>query len=88
MQPSFHRISAMSECDRGHARIRMSPRLRDPAHAYIDLRNLIPGRIINDPRLWQIEDSLEGSHGICGVLPVDAVCGNTGDGRVVLGNAV
>ena len=79
---------AESESDRGNARIRMSPRFRNPAHAYIDFRNLIPGRIVYDPRLRQIKDSLEGTHGVCSVLSVDAIRGNPGDCRVVLGNAV
>lgn len=81
-------VSANSECDRGHARIRNSPRFCNPAHAHINLRNLIPGRIVHNSRLGQIKDSLEGTHGICGVLPVDTVRGNPGDGRVVLGDAV
>lgn len=49
-----------------------SPRLRNPAHAYIDFRDLIPGWIVHDTRLGQVKDPLEGAHGVCGAAPVDA----------------
>ncbi len=64
------------------------PRLRYPADAHIDLRDLIPGQIVHDSRLRQIKDPLEGTHGVGGILSVDAVRSDFGDGWVVLCNAV
>lgn len=67
---------------------RKSPRLRDPAHTHIDLRNLIPGRIIHDPGLGKIEDTLENPDCLGGAGAVDAVRRDPGDGWVVLGDTV
>ena len=64
------------------------PRLCDSAHAHIDFRDLIPGRIVHNTRLRKVKDPLEGAHGIGGIVPVDAVGGDSGDGGVVLGDAV
>lgn len=65
-----------------------SARLCDPADPHIDFRDLIPGRIVHDTGLGKIKNTLEGAHRIGGSGTVDPVCGNTRDGRIILGDAV
>ncbi len=65
-----------------------SARLGNPADADIDFGNLIPGRIIYDSRLRKIKNTLEGTDSLRGARTVDAVGGDTGNSRIILGNAV
>ncbi len=66
----------------------ISPRLRDPAHSHINLRNFIPCRVVHDPVWRQIEDALEDPDCLGGAGTVDAVGGDSRDGGVILGDAV
>lgn len=72
--------------ERGKAGV--SPRLRYSADSHKDLGDLIPGRIVHNTRLGQVKDSLEGAHGVCGVAPVDAVGGDSGNRGIVLCDTV
>lgn len=65
-----------------------SSRLCDPAHAHIDLRDLIPGRIVHNTGLRQIEYTLEHAHGVRRTGSVDAVRRDSGDGWIVLRDPV
>lgn len=65
-----------------------SPRLRNPRNPHINLRHLIPGRIIRNPGLGQVEYPLEDPHRTGRGRPVDAVGGNGGDGGIVPGDPV
>lgn len=67
---------------------KVSPRLRYPAHAHIDFRNLIPGRVVHDPVRRQIKDALEDPDRLGGAGTVDAVGGDPRDGGIILGDAV
>ncbi len=63
-------------------------RFGNTADRYIDFGNLIPGRIVYNAGLGQIEDTLEGTDGIGSGRAVDAIGSNPGNSRVVLGNPV
>ena len=65
-----------------------SPRLGNPAHAHINFRNFIPGRIIHDHVWREIKDALENPDRLGCAGAVDAVCGDAGNGGVILGDAV
>ncbi len=65
-----------------------SARLGNPADADVDFGDLIPGRIIYDSRLGKIKNTLEGTDSFRGARTVDAVGGDTGNSRIILGNAV
>ena len=57
--------------------------LRNLGNSHIYLRNFIPRFIVGDSGNRKIEDLLELSHGICGVLTIYAVDGYGTDGRIV-----
>ena len=57
--------------------------LRNLGNSHIYLRNFIPCFIVCDTCSRKIEDLLELSHGICGVLTIYAVDGYGTDGRIV-----
>ncbi len=67
---------------------KVSPRLRYPAHAHIDFRNLIPGRVVDDSGLGEIKDALEYPDSLGGARTIDAVRGDAGNGGIILGDAV
>lgn len=60
----------------------------DTADTYIDFGNFIPGRIVYDTGLGKVENTLEGTDGIGSGRAIDAVGGDFGDSRVILGNPV
>ena len=55
--------------------VRGSPRLRNPAHAHVDFRNLIPGRVVHDPGLGEVEDPLENPDRLGGAAAVKSWAG-------------
>lgn len=55
---------------------------------HINLGDFIPGGIIYNAGLRQIEDALEGSHGIGSALAVDPISGNRRDCRIIAGDPV
>ena len=63
-------------------------RFRDAAHAHEDLGEFIPGGIIDDACLRQIEDALEDSDGFRSAGTVDTVRRDRWDCGIVLGDAV
>ena len=66
----------------------LSARFGKSADPHENLRDLIPGGIVHDSGLGKIEDPLEHPHGFSSAGAVDAVSGDSGDGGIVLGNAV
>lgn len=62
--------------------------LCNTADSDIDLRDLIPGRIVDDACGGQTEHRLELPHGIAGGRTKDTVSGDRGNGRIVLVDAV
>ena len=63
-------------------------RLGDAAHSNEDLGEFIPGGIIDDACLRQIEDALEDADSFRSAGTVDTVRRDRGDSRIVLGDAV
>lgn len=71
------------ECDRSR-----SVWFGNLSDSHINFRNFIPCGIVYDPGLRQVENSLENPHGISSLLPVDSVCGDHRNGRIIFGNPV
>ena len=62
--------------------------LRDPADPNINSADFIPGTVIGDAGLGEVEDALEGTNSFCGSRAVNAVLDNGWNGRIVSGNTV
>lgn len=63
-------------------------RLGDAGNADVNIRDLIPGSIINNTRLRKIKDPLESAYRIGGSLTVDAVGRDGRNGRIIPSNPV
>ena len=67
---------------------RFSAGFSDSGHSHINIGYFVPGRVVGHAGLRQVEDALEYPDCLGGGGAVNAVGCDSGDGRVISGNAV
>ena len=65
-----------------------SIQLRNPANSNIDLTDLIPSRVINNPRLWQSKNILEFPNSIRSRFSINTIHSNRRQRRIILSNPI